>query len=142
MMKLKSFIAKAAVVAILSGVVYAPAHFLYQDNEQAEWSIVKAHSHDPVSKPYSEDAVATGYLISGGICFKNTLQFIYPDYDTKAECEQAAQEFNNEFNPHVKQGLIYGRTMLASLAVLVLSLGSIVVSLSFVGLRKLWNTGK
>ncbi|ELW9389093.1 TPA: hypothetical protein L8N48_003703 [Klebsiella pneumoniae] len=141
-MKLKSFIAKAAVVAILSGVVYAPAHFLYQDNEQAQWNVVKAHSHDPITKPYSEDAVATGYRISGGVCFKNTLEFIYPDYDTKAECEQAAQEFKNEFDPLFNQGLIYGRTMLASLAVLILSLGSIVVSLSFVGLRKLWNVGK
>ena len=111
-MKLKSFIAKAAVVAILSGVVYAPAHFLYQDNEQAQWNVVKAHSHDPITKPYSE------------------------------ECEQAAQEFKNEFDPLFNQGLIYGRTMLASLAVLILSLGSIVVSLSFVGLRKLWNVGK
>lgn len=141
-MKLKSFIAKAAVVAILSGVVYAPAHFLYQDNEQAEWKLVERFNPEHHFKDYPDNRPAYGYMLTGGTCYKNNEAFAYPDYDTKAECEEQANAYMEQMKPYIDNGLIYGRTQLASLAVLILSLGSIVVSLSFVGLRKLWNVGK
>lgn len=141
-MKLKAFIAKAAVVAILSGVVFAPAHYLYQDNESAEWSLTGRFNPEHRFKEYPDNHPAYGYMLSGGTCYKNDEAFAYPDYDTKAGCEEQAASYMEQMKPLIEDGIIYGRTQLASLAVLVLSLGSIVISLSFVGLRKLWDVGK
>lgn len=69
-MKLKSFIAKAAVITILAGVVHAPANFLYQDNQKAQWEITEQFNPVRRFKDIPDNQSAQGYLITGGVCFK------------------------------------------------------------------------
>ncbi|ENR0228716.1 hypothetical protein KIV35_22030 [Enterobacter roggenkampii] len=138
-MKLKSFIAKITVIAILSGIVFSGARFLYNDNQKSQYAIASMFNPDHRTKDYPGNEPARGWMITGSICYKNDMAFLYPDFDTKAECEKRANEYNREIDPLISEGNIYGRTMLGSGAVLFLSLASIVCSLAFVGLRKLWR---
>lgn len=141
-MKLKSFIAKAAVITILAGVVHAPANFLYQDNQKAQWEITEQFNPVRRFKDIPDNQSAQGYLITGGVCFKNTDALVYPDYYQKTDCKARAKQFYQQIGPLVDDGILYGRIGLAALAVMALSLGSIIVSVSFVSLRKLWNIRK
>lgn len=142
-MMLKSFIAKAAVIAILSGVVYAPANYLNNDVNRAIYRLIERNDRDPViNENVQLGDVAKGWIQSGGLCMQNTLVFVIAPYDTEAECHKSADAFNAVERSMLKDELIYGRIMVVSGLILLLSLASISVSLSFVGLRKLWNIGK
>ena len=138
-MKLKSFIAKASVVTILAAAVFFPARYLYNDNENSEFKVVSLYNKDPVIREYSDNMKAYGWQLAGDSCYKNDMASIYPDYDTEAKCEQAGKDYDAQMFPLIKQGLIYGRTQLISGAVMFLAIASILCSLAFVGLRKLWK---